>query len=50
MTVAPTPKLSLAQKLAAAVRWAFSPAGRKDAGALIAAVTAVYVALHRAGL
>lgn len=31
-------------------QWAKSPAGRTDLGALVAAITAVYTGLHRAGL
>ena len=38
-----------ASKLRTAVRWVMSPAGRHDVGALIAAATALYTALHRAG-
>lgn len=30
--------------------WARSPEGRKDIGALVAAATALYTALHRAGV
>lgn len=30
--------------------WAISPPGRKDIGALIAAATAIYTALHRTGV
>ena len=37
-------------KLTAAVRWCLSTEGRKDLGAAIAAVTAIYTALHRAGV
>jgi hypothetical protein len=33
-----------------AVVWARSPEGRKDIGAFIAIVTAIYTALHRAGV
>lgn len=33
-----------------ALAWAASPEGRKDIGAAIAAVTAIYTALHRAGV
>lgn len=35
---------------ATVVVWASSPDGRKELGAAVAAVTAVYVALHRAGV
>lgn len=37
-------------KATAALTWALSPTGRKDLGAVIAAATAVYTALHRAGV
>lgn len=37
-------------KAVAAITWAFSPEGRKDFGALIAVVTAIYTALHQAGV
>lgn len=37
------------KKLAAAFAWATGPEGRKDLGALIALITGIYVALHRAG-
>lgn len=30
--------------------WAISAPGRKDVGALIAAATAIYTALHRSGV
>ena len=33
-----------------ALLFAASPTGRKDIGALIAAATAIYTALHRAGV
>lgn len=32
------------------VAWLISPEGRKDAGALVALITAVYTGLHRAGV
>lgn len=38
------------KKITAALQWALSPEGRKDIGSAVAAVTAVYVALHRAGI
>lgn len=38
------------KKINAALAWAVSPAGRKDLGALIALVVAVYTGLHRAGV
>lgn len=38
------------KKVSAAAAWCLSPAGRKDIGAFIAAATAIYTALHRAGL
>ena len=38
------------KKVKSAVAWAWSPAGRKDLGALIGVVTAIYTALHRAGV
>ena len=44
------PKRSVWRAVRAVVVWAFSPAGRKDLGAVIATVTAVYTAFHRAGL
>lgn len=37
-------------KLTVVALWALSPTGRKDLGAAIAAVTAIYTALHRAGV
>jgi len=37
-------------KVVAAFVWAQSPTGRKDLGAFIAAATAIYTALHRAGV
>lgn len=37
-------------KLKQAVAWARSAEGRKDIGAAIAALTALYTALHRAGV
>jgi hypothetical protein len=37
-------------KLKAALVWARSPEGRKDLGALVAVLTAIYTALHRAGI
>ena len=47
----PTPKVpSLKQRAVQAAVWCLSPTGRKDLGAVIAAVTAVYTALHRAGV
>lgn len=30
--------------------WCASPEGRKDIGAAVAALTAIYTALHRAGV
>lgn len=38
------------KKVLAAVAFARSPAGRKDIGAIVAGVTALYVAGHRAGI
>lgn len=38
------------KKLGLAVSWALSPAGRKDLGALIGLLTAIYTGLHRAGV
>lgn len=52
-TPAPTPapaKVSWLAKVKAAVAWAGSPSGRKDIGAAVAAVTAIYTVIHRAGL
>lgn len=40
----------VAKKVVVAALWCASPAGRKDIGAAVAAVTAIYTALHRAGL
>jgi hypothetical protein len=37
-------------KLKTAARWAVSAEGRKDLGALLGVVTAIYTALHRAGV
>ena len=37
-------------KVVAALLWTRSPEGRKDLGALVALVTAIYTALHRAGV
>lgn len=37
-------------KAATAAKWVASPEGRKDVGALVAIVTAIYTALHRAGV
>lgn len=37
-------------KLKAALNWALSPEGRKDLGAFVAAATAIYTAIHRAGV
>jgi len=33
-----------------AVRWLMSAEGRKDVGALVGVATAIYTALHRAGV
>ena len=45
------PKESLMlSKLKTAFLWAKSPEGRKDLGAAVAALTALYTALHRAGV
>jgi hypothetical protein len=41
---------NLAAKLAAGARWAVSPEGRKDLGALLGTLAAIYEALHRAGI
>lgn len=38
------------KKVVAVLNWATSPEGRKDLGALVAVVTGIYVALHRAGV
>lgn len=38
------------KKIVAAGQWVLSAEGRKDLGAAVAAVTAVYVVLHRAGV
>lgn len=38
------------KKLRAALAWAISPEGRKDLGALLGTLAAVYEALHRAGI
>lgn len=38
------------KKVQAAIKWAGSPEGRKDLGALIGVITGIYVALHRAGV
>lgn len=46
MTVPATPQ----SKWRKALAWAVSAEGRKDIGAVIAAVTAIYTALHRSGL
>lgn len=40
----------LAAKALTAYAWALSPEGRKDLGALVAIVTAIYTSLHRAGV
>lgn len=40
----------LRTKLVAAFTWASSTEGRKDLGALVGVVTAIYTALHRAGV
>lgn len=40
----------MAAKARRAARWCVSAEGRKDIGAAIATVTAIYTALHRAGL
>lgn len=40
----------LRTKLVAAFTWAGSAEGRKDLGTLVAIVTAIYTALHRAGV
>ena len=37
-------------KLKKALVWCMSPEGRKDLGALVAAATAIYTAIHRAGV
>jgi hypothetical protein len=37
-------------KAAAAAKWVASPEGRKDIGALVGVLTAIYTALHRAGV
>lgn len=37
-------------KLKKAYAWVLSPEGRKDLGALVAVLTAIYTALHRAGV
>lgn len=39
-----------AKKVLASAAWCVSPTGRKDIGAFIATATALYTALHRAGL
>jgi hypothetical protein len=38
------------KRLRAVVAWCLSPEGRKDLGALVGIVTAIYTALHRAGV
>lgn len=38
------------KRITAALAWVVSPEGRKDVGLVIASVTAVYTALHRAGV
>lgn len=40
----------ISAKVAVVAVWSISPSGRKDLGAVVAAVTAVYTALHRAGV
>ena len=53
MAVTPAPKKpkpSLVSRVLGVYTWVTSPDGRKDVGALVAAVTALYVAGHRAGL
>lgn len=59
MTVSPTPPVAPAAsstwkrvtaKITAAVLFARSAEGRKDLGALVAVATALYTALHRAGV
>jgi len=40
----------LTSKARALAVWLMSASGRKDVGAFIAAATALYTALHRAGL
>jgi hypothetical protein len=41
---------SLLSKAIVAFAWSRSPEGRKDLGALVAVVVAIYTALHRAGV
>lgn len=43
-------RLSLWGRVLAAAAWARSPKGRHDLAGLVAAATAVYTALHRAGV
>ena len=40
----------LFSRLMRAAAWCASPEGRKDLGALVGIVTAIYTALHRAGV
>jgi hypothetical protein len=47
---APAPKKSIVSRALEAVAWARSGDGRKDIGAFVAVVTAIYTALHRAGV
>lgn len=44
------PKRSLRQRASAALAWAASPKGRHDIAGAVAVVTAIYTALHRAGI
>ena len=46
----PVAKPSRLAKVVALVTWARSAEGRKDIGAAIAVATAIYTALHRAGV
>ena len=50
MTVAPTKRPSVFSRVLAVYKWASQPTTRKDIGAVVAAVTALYVAGHRAGI
>lgn len=49
-TVAPAPTPKKSSFIVRLFAWASQPSTRKDIGALVAAVTALYVAGHRAGL
>ena len=45
-----TERIEMISKLKTTYVWVLSPDGRKDLGALVAVVTAIYTALHRAGV